>query len=73
MALRVRRPEDGPGQADDPKGGVAIDLELENQRLHKAVSDLTLDKPILAETVRAPGLPCARTAPLNAAQAAERP
>lgn len=28
------------------------DLELENQRLRKAVSDLTLDKLILAETAR---------------------
>ena len=28
------------------------DLELENQRLRKAVSDLTLDKLILAETAK---------------------
>ena len=55
MALRVRRPEDGPGQADDPKGGVAKDLELEKKRLRKAVSDLTLDKPILAEAAKGAG------------------
>ena len=28
------------------------DLELENQRLRKAVSDLTLDKPILSEAAK---------------------
>jgi cell division protein FtsB len=28
------------------------DLELENARLRRAVSDLTLDKPILAEAAR---------------------
>ena len=28
------------------------DLELENSRLRKAVSDLTLDKPILQEAAR---------------------
>jgi len=52
MALGVRRPEDRPGQADDPKGGEANDLELENQRLRKAVSDLTLDKLILSEAAK---------------------
>jgi len=28
------------------------DLELENNRLRKAVSDLTLDKPILTEAAK---------------------
>ena len=66
------------------------DLETENTRLRKAISDLTLDKLILkrlpretiepftapdmrepcpaeAGCVRAPGLPGARTAPIDAA------
>jgi hypothetical protein len=54
MAFGVRRPEDGPGQADDLMVGVANDLELENQRLRKAVSDLTFDKPILSEAAKGP-------------------
>ena len=52
LAQGVRWPEDGSGTADDPKGGVANDLEKENARLRRAVSDLTLDKFILQEAAR---------------------
>jgi hypothetical protein len=45
VAPGVRRAEDRAGEA--PK-----DLELENSRLRKAVSDLTLDKLILQEATR---------------------
>jgi hypothetical protein len=45
MAVGVRRPEDD--QVKRMK-----DLELENQRLRKAVSDLTLDKLILSEAAK---------------------
>ena len=52
MAQGVCRPEDGSGSADDPKGGVANELEKENARLRRAVSDLTLDKLILQEAAK---------------------
>ena len=43
LAQGVWRLEDGSGSTDDPKGGVANELEKENSRLRRAVSDLTLD------------------------------
>jgi hypothetical protein len=43
LAQGIRRAENGSGQAR---------LEAENARLRKAVSDLTLDKMILAEAAR---------------------
>jgi hypothetical protein len=36
----------------DSKYGVVKDLETENARLRKAISDLTLDKQILQEAAR---------------------
>ena len=52
LAQGVRRLEDGSSSTDDPKGGVANELEKENARLRRAVSDLTLDKLILQEAAR---------------------
>jgi 23S rRNA pseudouridine2457 synthase len=52
LAQGVWRPEDGSGSADDPNGGVANELEKENARLRRAVSDLTLDKLILQEAAK---------------------
>jgi len=45
MAPRVRRAEERAGQR-------LKDLEAENARLRRAVSDLTLDKLILQEAAR---------------------
>jgi hypothetical protein len=50
VAQGIWRPEGRSGEADDPKGGVANDLERENARLKKLVADLALDKAILQET-----------------------
>lgn len=44
------RREHGGMEADQPKR--LKELEKENGRLRRAVSDLTLDKPILAEAAR---------------------
>ena len=52
MAQGIWWPEDRSGAADDPKGGEANDLEKENARLRRAISDLTLDKLILQEAAR---------------------
>jgi hypothetical protein len=41
------------GRADAPKGGIANEFELENQRLRKAVSELLLQKLILSLAVEA--------------------
>jgi hypothetical protein len=45
MAERVWRPEGRPGER-------LKELETENARLRRAVSDLTLDKLILAEAAK---------------------
>ncbi len=45
LAQGVRRPEDGSARR-------MKDLEVENQRLRKAIADLTLDKLILQEAAR---------------------
>ncbi len=45
MAQGIWRSEDRPGAADE-------DLEKENGRLRRAISDLTLDKLILQEAAR---------------------
>ena len=46
----IRRAESGGMKVDQLK--CLKELELENKRLRRAVSDLTLDKQILAEAAR---------------------
>ena len=47
------RPEDRSGTANEAEGGrQAYDLEKENARLRRAISELALDKLILQEAAR---------------------
>lgn len=53
LAQGVWRFEDRSGAADGAEGGRKTnDLEKENARLRRAISDLTLDKLILQEAAR---------------------
>ena len=72
MARKRYKPEEYSGMSGDQLRRLK-ELEKENERLRRAVSDWTLDKQILAEAARgnfwplAPRLPGAGAAPLDPA------